>query len=1118
MEQTGVRVPLRSVAGCLRLICAAWLLLSATLVGVTPSAGQESSENEQAMAAYADAANFQTNGAIELAIEAWKKYLEKYPNEPLVSKAWHYLGVCYMQQAEPDYVLAAQAFAQAVKDPQSELREESLVNLGWCQFAAAGRQEQPDEPRLKEALSAFKTLIKEKPNSKYLDRALFYAGESAYALGLPREAVAYYDKLLAMEASKESPLRCDTFYARGVALEDLQRYDDAMASYRQLLEGCQDDRLVIDARIRMGDASITHNRFDEAIAQFTEVAKVDGPDRPYALLRQAFALVQADRAGEAAEVYERLVQEFPDSPYAAAAVLASAQAAYRAGDLATAAKRFERVLGQNDPAAATEAAHWLAMISLRNGDPAAAVAIAQRQIDVGPTGPYAATLRMDLAEATMLLPGKTAEAMQLFRSLYTSNPQASEAPRALYNAAFAAMQLGQYDQAVQWAGEFQTQFKSDPLLADVQYISAESQLMSGAAGEAAEVYLRLLNEPASAEKVQRPLWVLRAATALSVAGKHDAAIELLEKNRSGFTDVNQQAEANYLIGTIQLGQGRGDAAVEALKQALAAAPNWPRAEEANLQLGQAYLLAGDADKAAEVWGGVVKRAAETPRGDQALYRLAQLSAREGEHQQAAEQFEQLLQSGRDPLLTPFALYGRGWNLMRADQPAEALAALDRLIAEHAEHPIVNDAQLARGMCLRALDQPDAAAKVLQGYLASEPQGANLGHALYELALIDQDQDRPAEAAKRLEQLVTAVPNYPLMEKVLYEWAWSLKESGQEDAAEQRFQQLIDQYPQDPLTAEAYYFIGQRHYARKTWDTAAEQYAAAAAAATAAELREKSLYRQGWSYYQAGNFERAVEVFSVLAKEFPEGQFLPDALLMIGEGYFRQTQYEPALEAYQVARERIVKQNETQQQFANVPDRQIRELVFLHGGQSLAQLKQYEASKDWFEELEKRFPDSQYIPQARYETAFALQQLGQDDEALKLYEQVAAEQRNELGARARFMIGEIYFGRRDLAKAIPEFQRVMYGYGAERAPEAIRNWQAKSGYEAGRCAELMIEQASSPERRQKSAEIAAQFFQYVVDKHPKHELAAKGQERLEALKRLSTGNPNPANRNPLRTGR
>ncbi len=642
--------------------------------------------------------------------------------------------------------------------------------------------------------------------------------------------------------------------------------------------------------------------------------------------------------------------------------------------------------------------------------------------------------------------------------------------------------------------------------------------MTGAAGESAEEYLRLIDDPASAEKMQRPLWVLRAATALSVAGKQDAAIELLEKNRSDFPDANQQAEASYLIGTIQLGQGRGEEAIKALEQALAAAPNWPRADEVHLQLGQAHLTAGNTAKAAEVWESIIKRSASSPRADQALYRLAQLSARAGDHQQAAARFEQLLQSKRDPLLTPFALYGRGWNLMRADQPAEALAALDQLIEQHGEHPIATDAKLARGMCLRALGQLDAAAEVLQDYLAADPQGANRGHALYELALIDQDQERPAEAAERLEQLVAAVPNYPLMEKVLYEWAWSLKESGQEDEAQQRFRQLIDQYPQDPLTAEAYYFIGQRHYVQEAWEAAAENYAAAATAATAAELREKSLYRQGWSLYQAADYGRAIEVFSAQAKEFPEGKFLPDALLMVGEGYFRQAKYEPAVEAYQVARQRIVDRNETQQQFASVADRQIRELVFLHGGQSLAQLKQYEAAKDWFNELEKRFPESQYLPQARYETAFALQQSGQEDEALKLYEVVAAEQRNELGARARFMMGEIYFGRRDLANAIPEFQRVMYGYGAERAPEAVRNWQAKSGYEAGRCAELMMEQASSPDRRQKSAEIAAQFFQYVVDKHPKHELAPKGQERLEVLKRLQASTPQPPGQNPLRTGR
>jgi cellulose synthase operon protein C len=129
-------------------------------------------------------------------------------------------------------------------------------------------------------------------------------------------------------------------------------------------------------------------------------------------------------------------------------------------------------------------------------------------------------------------------------------------------------------------------------------------------------------------------------------------------------------------------------------------------------------------------------------------------------------------------------------------------------------------------------------------------------------------------------------------------------------------------------------------------------------------------------------------------------------------------------------------------------------------------------------------------------------MGDDDQALKFFTEVADNYRTETSARARFMIGEIYFGKRDLAKAIPEFQRVMYGYGAEKAPDPIKNWQAKSGFEAGRCAELLIQSTNDPARKDKAAAIARDFFTFVIEKHPKHELASKSQERLDILNRLN----------------
>ena len=85
-----VRISKQSAVRC----CLAFMV-ALSLAG-SPAGAVESTE--ESLAAYADAANFQTNGATELAIDAWNKFLKKYPDDDMASKAAHYLGVCHMQK------------------------------------------------------------------------------------------------------------------------------------------------------------------------------------------------------------------------------------------------------------------------------------------------------------------------------------------------------------------------------------------------------------------------------------------------------------------------------------------------------------------------------------------------------------------------------------------------------------------------------------------------------------------------------------------------------------------------------------------------------------------------------------------------------------------------------------------------------------------------------------------------------------------------------------------------------------------------------------------------------------------------------------------------------------
>lgn len=1055
--------------------------------------------SEASMAMYADAANFQTGGALELAIESWKKFLTKHPSHPMAADAAHFLGVCHMQSDPPDYVAAGKSFANALKNKKYDLREESLVNYGWCLYATAGDGQEKDAKRLTATITSFQALVKEFPKSQFLDRAFFYSGEAAYGLGQIQKAIDFYNQLLALPDAAKSPLHCDAIYARGVAFEELKLPDQAIASFKQLLASCSRDELVTDVHLRMGDLLILLGKYDQAIESFQSLAKANASDddRAYALFRQAYALVQSGQSSKAAETYDQLRVKFPDSSYAASAILASAQSSYRGGDMEAAEKKFLNVLAQSNVSAATEASHWLARIYLAKGDSEQAITITRKQFDRGVEGEFANDLRLDLAEALAAEPGSVEESLKLFEKIYRDAPTDELAPRALYNAAFSALQLGQAELALKLSLEFIQTFPKDTLVSDLRFVAGESQLATGQAELASDTFAYLLAN-SERDNVQRPIWILRAAVANNAAKKWDQSISILQKEITGLPEPAQRAEAYQLIGLAHLRSDRGKDAAKAFQKSLQTDPNWPRSDQTSLFLGQALLAANQPKEARQVWRKLIEGARNPVMADQARYRIAQLATADNRFEDAIKWYDQILEVRGEPRLVPYAQYGKGWAELQLERYQPAFKTLNQMLTENQQHPLMNDATLARGIASRKLGQLATAKSDLERFLASKPTGINLGHSLYELALIEQQSKKPAEAAKKLERLVKEVPDYPSMDQVLYELGWSLQESGDAKAAIRHFDTLIRGFPENPLVAEAAYFVGQQKYAARQWEQAAKFFAIAAAKPGDASLNEKAHYRMGWSYFNLGDYDKSEQAFSDQFARHSNGAFAFDAEMMVGESRFKRKDYKTSLSAYQKARNWIRDKNETSQTIRDGSERQIRELAFLHGGQSAAQLEQWDEAIEWYDELRKRFPTTAYLPQAFYETGFAYQQKGDPANALRFYSQVADKYRNELAARARFMMGEIHFSNKAFDKAIPEFQRVMFGFGAEKAPDQIKNWQAKSGFEAARCSELLMQSARSDAAKKKARKYTQEFYSYVIEKHPKHELASDVRKRLEAL--------------------
>jgi tetratricopeptide (TPR) repeat protein len=393
------------------------------------------------------------------------------------------------------------------------------------------------------------------------------------------------------------------------------------------------------------------------------------------------------------------------------------------------------------------------------------------------------------------------------------------------------------------------------------------------------------------------------------------------------------------------------------------------------------------------------------------------------------------------------------------------------------------------MCRRQTGQLDEALQDIERFLQSDPTASQRADALYEKGLAEVAAGDHPEAIKTFEGLLQQQPQNANADRILYELAWAYSSADDAARAASTFAKLAEQYPDSTLASEAAFHVGEDAYGKKDYEKAVAAYTKAQQRCDNPALAEKLAYKLGWSYFQQQQYDKSLEQFNQQIADFSGGALAGDALFMKGECLFQLKKYDEALPVFLDAGSKE----------ASSP--LIAVLTALHGGQSAAQLEKWQQSLELLQAIPDKYPDSPYLPEARYELARAKHKLGKVDEALEDYRWAADRSRSAVGARAQFMAGEILFGKEQYDEAIKDFQRVMFRFGDEDISDDIRNWQAKAGYEAGRCSEVRITSAKNATQRAARIADATKMYTYVVEEHANHELAAEAAKRLEALKKL-----------------
>ena len=392
--------------------------------------------------------------------------------------------------------------------------------------------------------------------------------------------------------------------------------------------------------------------------------------------------------------------------------------------------------------------------------------------------------------------------------------------------------------------------------------------------------------------------------------------------------------------------------------------------------------------------------------------------------------------------------------------------MTKLLSRHGDSKVAGKAYYVRAMAAYELGEFNVVVRDVEAFMQTKPKRNDALDAQYVRGLALAGKKQFSDAVRVFSSILAEGDGYEGADKVAYELGWTYTELKQTDKAAATFRKLARDYPDSELAGESLFRIAESYYDANEFDQAAEAYAESASKTKNAEIGEKSLHKLGWSRLKSKDNGSAAEAFQTQLRKYPRGELVGDARFLIAECSFREKQWQPALAAYQaVIRSR---------------DSNYLALATFRAGECAASLEDWRTSQAMHEQVLANHSEFEMKPEATYGLAWALQNQGRLDDAVKLYEQVTDQTQTETAAKARFMIGECCFAQKKHKEATRHFLKAAFTYNH-------KEWSPASYFEAGRCFEVL-----------RDTKQARHCYQQVITKFPKHAKAKSAQARLRKL--------------------
>ncbi len=479
-------------------------------------------------------------------VEAFKEYIEKYPESRRIDEAYRYLIAVYLTTRNYDAALHS---IEQVKNKTPNLKS-AYQKIAYNKAIMLYQDKEYHK-----SISYFDRSHRYRMDGKLGALGFFWKGEARFRMKEYENAIENYNTFIFQPAAILTDKFNEANYTIGYSYFKKEKFGDAITWYRKFVyDKNETDSLKInDAYLRIGDCYFMTREYNFAIDFYRQAADIGKFDADYALFQTSICQgLQKDLAGKI-ETLSRLVANHSGSTHLDAAYYEMGRAYNIVGNNDKALESFNTVIetGINDNVYRKRSLKSAALIYFNQNRANEAVATSLKIIEDYPTFE-------DTREALSILESIYIERGQIqeYRSLLAELPFMDVAEATLDSTVFAAAELKygetKYDAAVVALKQYLNQFSPAIYMLKANYYLADSYFRSEDYDSAITYYETIASFPAngySEEAVSKSAdyWFLKKD--YEKALKYYTQLEKVATNAPNIRkSVEGQLDCSYKLG------------------------------------------------------------------------------------------------------------------------------------------------------------------------------------------------------------------------------------------------------------------------------------------------------------------------------------------------------------------------------------------------------------------------------------------------------------------------------------------------------------------------------------------------------------------------------------------